>query len=132
MAQIRKIVKMWPKNHDLENRIIRHVDNDSFAEDPLRVLRGAQFAARFNFGVAEETIELCRRMDLSTLARERVMGELEKALLKADRPSLFFEAVALSMGRVRVGSSSERPGWKRSFFTCISSQVSSMGIKVAS
>ena len=34
---------------------------------------------------------LCRRMELSALPRERVMGELEKALLKADRPSVFLE-----------------------------------------
>ena len=76
---------------DLENGIIRHIDPETFIEDPLRVLRGAQFAARFNFEIAPETVELCRTMDISTLARERIMGELEKALLKAEKPSLFFE-----------------------------------------
>lgn len=76
---------------DLKNGIIRHIDPETFIEDPLRVLRGAQFAARFNFEIAPETVELCRTMDISTLARERIMGELEKALLKAENPSLFFE-----------------------------------------
>lgn len=76
---------------DLKNGIIRHIDDDSFIEDPLRVLRAAQFAARLNFSVAEETIDLCRSIDVSTLSRERVEEELRKALLKADKPSLFFE-----------------------------------------
>lgn len=76
---------------DLENGIIRHVNDSSFAEDPLRVLRAAQFAARFDFVVAEETIALCSKMDLTALSKERIETELEKALLKADKPSVFFE-----------------------------------------
>lgn len=76
---------------DLRNGILRHVCTDSFAEDPLRVLRGAQFAARFGFTVAEETRRLCQKMDLRHLPGERIEGELKKALLKAERPSRFFE-----------------------------------------
>lgn len=49
---------------DLNNGIIRHVDDKTFIEDPLRVLRAAQFAARFNFTVAKETIELAKSMKL--------------------------------------------------------------------
>ncbi|MBO5514346.1 MAG: CCA tRNA nucleotidyltransferase, partial [Mogibacterium sp.] len=78
---------------DMEDRIIRHVDDDSFGEDPLRVLRAAQFAARFEFGIAEETVEICRTIDLSTLSRERIEGEMKKALLTADKPSIFFESL---------------------------------------
>lgn len=78
---------------DLRRGIIRHVDPVSFAEDPLRVLRAAQFAARFEFRVAEETVDLCRTMELKYLPRERIAGELEKALLKAPRPSVFFEVL---------------------------------------
>ena len=78
---------------DLKAGILRHVDDASFAEDPLRVLRCAQFAARFNFTVAPQTIALCSRMDLSGLSRERVEGELKKALLKASKPSVFFETL---------------------------------------
>lgn len=78
---------------DLEAGILRHVNDDSFGEDPLRVLRGAQFAARFGFRLAEETVELCRRMDLRQLTRERIEGEMKKALLKAPKPSVFFEAL---------------------------------------
>lgn len=86
-----EIVDHYGGREDLAKKIIRHVDDDSFAEDPLRVLRGAQFAARFEFDIAEDTVALCRGMDITTLPRERIMGELEKALLKAERPSIFFE-----------------------------------------
>jgi tRNA nucleotidyltransferase (CCA-adding enzyme) len=75
---------------DLEKKILRHVDDASFVEDPLRVLRCAQFAARFSFSTDDKTVELCRKMDLSSLPKERIMGELEKALLKAEQPSIFF------------------------------------------
>ena len=74
---------------DIKKGIIRHVSDDSFGEDPLRVLRAAQFAARFGYAVAEETEALCRGLDISDLPRERVLGEVEKALLKAEKPSLF-------------------------------------------
>ncbi len=78
---------------DLKNKVLRHVNDESFPEDPLRVLRLSQFAARFGFSVAEETKALCRRIDLSYLSRERVEGELKKALLKSERPSVFFEVL---------------------------------------
>lgn len=78
---------------DIENRILRHVNDLSFSEDALRVLRLAQFSARFGFSVAEETKELCRNIDLSSLSRERVEGELKKALLQAGKPSVFFEVL---------------------------------------
>ena len=86
-----EIIDHFGGRDDLKAGIIRHVSDESFAEDPLRVLRGAQFASRFEFKIAEETTALCRSMDISTLARERIMAELEKALLKAKRPSIFFE-----------------------------------------
>ena len=79
---------------DLHAGILRHVDGRTFGEDPLRVLRAAQFSARLGFSVAGETVELCRGMDLSALARERVMEELRKALDKSGRPSAFFRVLA--------------------------------------
>jgi tRNA nucleotidyltransferase (CCA-adding enzyme) len=54
------------------------------------VLRGAQFAARFGLTAAEETVAVCRSMELQHLPKERIEGELKKALLKAERPSVFF------------------------------------------
>ena len=64
---------------DLEAGILRHTTN-AFAEDPLRVLRGAQFAARFGFDLASETAELAHGIadQYDTLAVERVWGEWRK------------------------------------------------------
>ena len=73
---------------DLERRILRAVSTKTFAEDSLRVLRAAQFAARFEFGIAPETVDLCRKIDLTDLPPERIWGEMEKLLLRAARPSI--------------------------------------------
>ena len=85
------VLDFFGGREDLMRKRIRHVDDRTFAEDPLRVFRAAQFAARFGFTVAEETTAISAGMDVAALAGERVMGELEKALLKAPKPSLFFE-----------------------------------------
>ena len=85
-----EILDFFDGRADLAAGRIRHVNDASFAEDPLRVFRAAQFAARFGFEVAGETTALCAGMRVDALAPERVMGELEKALLKAARPSAFF------------------------------------------
>ena len=88
-----EIVDHYGGVEDLHAGVLRHVNDQSFAEDPLRVLRAAQFAARFGFRVAEETVSLCQRMQLQHLPRELIEGELKKALLKAERPSIFFEVL---------------------------------------
>lgn len=79
--------------NDLNNKVIRYVDKDTFIEDPLRVLRVSQFAARLDFKVDEDTINLCKTIDLSYLSKERVEEELKKALLKASKPSIFFDVL---------------------------------------
>jgi len=76
---------------DLKNKILRAVSVDTFAEDSLRVLRAAQFAARFEFNIDPETVSLCQEIDLSDLPAERIWGEMEKLLLRAQRPSLGLE-----------------------------------------
>ncbi len=88
-----EIVDHFGGRKDLEAGILRHVDDETFAEDSLRVLRAAQFASRFGFEVAPETIELCSSLDLSGLAFERIEGEVKKALLKSERPSVFFQTL---------------------------------------
>lgn len=73
---------------DLAARVLRHT-SDAFVEDPLRVLRAFQLAARFEFALALETIALCRRIApaYAELPVERVWGEWEKWATKARRPS---------------------------------------------
>jgi tRNA nucleotidyltransferase (CCA-adding enzyme) len=72
---------------DIRDKILRAVSAETFAEDSLRVLRAAQLAARLEFDIAPETVDLCRTVDLSDLPPERVWGEVEK-LLFARRPSV--------------------------------------------
>jgi tRNA nucleotidyltransferase (CCA-adding enzyme) len=64
---------------DLAAGMLRHV-SEKFAEDPLRVLRAAQFSARFGFAIAPETIKLCQTLPLHELSAERIAGELRKLL----------------------------------------------------
>ena len=86
-----EILDHFGGRQDLAQGILRHVSRETFVEDPLRVLRGAQFAARFELKAAEETVALCSQMELCHLPRERILEEVKKALLKAARPSVFFE-----------------------------------------
>lgn len=73
---------------DLKAKVLRHVSG-AFAEDPLRVLRACQFAARFNLKLDQSTLELCRSMrpELDTLPSSRLCEEMKKLLL-ADKPSV--------------------------------------------
>ncbi len=86
------LVDPFGGERDLREGVLRHV-GPAFAEDPLRVLRVARFAARFRFTVAPETEALMRsivaRGELATLSKERVWQELAKALMEAT-PSRFF------------------------------------------
>ncbi|MDD4858037.1 MAG: HD domain-containing protein, partial [Candidatus Krumholzibacteria bacterium] len=74
---------------DLEKRLLRVNRIDSFLEDPLRIMRGVQFLARFRFAVDDETRGLMRRDGplLETVSPERVRDELNKMLLLAAEPS---------------------------------------------
>jgi tRNA nucleotidyltransferase (CCA-adding enzyme) len=85
-----EIIDCFGGREDIKNKLLRVVSKDTFAEDSLRVLRAAQFAARFGFEIEAETIEICRRIDLTDLPKERIWGELEKLLLKSERPSVGF------------------------------------------
>ena len=87
-----EIIDHFGGREDLKTGVIRHINDDSFREDPLRVLRAAQFAARFGFSIAPETVRICSTMDLTSLSSERVEEELKKALNSA-RPSVFFETL---------------------------------------
>ena len=82
---------------DIERRLLKAVDPTTFAEDSLRVLRGIQFAARFEFQLEPSTADLCRTIPLDDLPAERIWGEIEKLLLQARRPSIGFE-LALRLG----------------------------------
>ena len=82
---------------DLEKKILRVVNPQTFIEDSLRVLRALQFAARFECSIDPATVELCRSIDLSDLPSERIWAEVEKWLLNSDKPSIGFWA-AINLG----------------------------------
>ena len=86
-----EILDFFGGREDMKNHLIRHVNDVTYQEDPLRVLRAAQFAARFQFEIADETRDISRTMNLMDLASERIHGELSKALMKAKKPSVFFD-----------------------------------------
>jgi len=75
---------------DLQARRLRHV-GPAFVEDPLRAYRLMQQSARFEMAAAPETLALCRKMNLSELAPERVFVEWTRLLLEAERPSMGLE-----------------------------------------
>lgn len=90
------LVDPWGGQADLAARVLRHV-GPAFAEDPVRILRLARFAARFtDFLVAPETLALCRAMveagEVDALVPERVWQELSRGLMEA-RPSRMIEVL---------------------------------------
>jgi len=82
---------------DLARRVLRVVDPRTFADDSLRVLRALQFAARFELTLDPASADICRGIALDDLPAERVWGEFEKLLLRAERPSIGF-ALARELG----------------------------------
>ena len=78
---------------DLRERVIRCVSPKTFAEDALRVFRAAQFAARLGAAIDPETVLLCRGIDVTQISRERVCEETNKALMKAEKPSVYFRSL---------------------------------------
>ena len=91
-----RVIDPFAGQRDLAAKTLRHV-SAAFAEDPVRILRLARFAARFaDFSVADETIALARAMvdngDVDALVPERVWQELARGLMEA-RPSRMFEVL---------------------------------------
>jgi tRNA nucleotidyltransferase (CCA-adding enzyme) len=97
------VVDCWGGLADIESGVLRHT-TDAFSEDPLRVLRGVQFASRFGFHLAPETADLCRGLSGSyaELPTERVWGEFEKIGTKGTHISAGLAAL-------------EDSGWDRHF-----------------
>lgn len=93
-----KIIDPFNGRQDMQDRLLRHV-SPAFAEDPLRVLRVAKFAARFaalGFQIAEQTLELMADIvnsgELDELVRERVWQEIEQSMATA-APDVFIKVL---------------------------------------
>lgn len=76
-----EIIDPYGGQQDLEQHILRHT-SEAFAEDPVRVLRTARFAARYGFNVADETMELMKQIvgELVYVSPERIWLEFEKGM----------------------------------------------------
>src|SRR3954467_2091272 len=89
------LIDPYGGKRDLEQGILRHV-SEAFAEDPVRILRVARFAARFGFKVAPETMALMRKMvesgETDYLVPERVWQEFAKGLMERE-PERMFEVL---------------------------------------
>ncbi|WP_457442508.1 multifunctional CCA addition/repair protein [Roseateles sp. P5_E4] len=91
-----RLVDPHDGQRDIRDKVLRHV-SPAFAEDPVRILRLARFAARFaDFTVAPETVELMRAMvaagEVDALVAERVWQELSRGLME-NKPSRMFEVL---------------------------------------
>ena len=92
-----EIIDPYHGQDDIKNKIIR-ATTKKFKEDPLRVYRVARFAAQFTgFEVEEQTLKMMEELkgELSSLSKERVFKEFEKALA-TEKPSIFFEVLKKS------------------------------------
>ncbi len=89
------LIDPYHGQQDLRAGILRHVSS-AFSEDPVRILRGARFAARFGFSFAPETLRLMRDMvhngEVDALVAERVWQELARGLMER-LPSRFFQTL---------------------------------------
>jgi tRNA nucleotidyltransferase (CCA-adding enzyme) len=87
-----RLIDPFGGRKDLEGKILRHV-SEAFAEDPVRILRVARFAARFGFDVAPETMALMKRMvasgETDYLVPERFWQEFSKGLMEREPQRMF-------------------------------------------
>lgn len=99
------LVDPWSGRRDIEQKVLRHV-GEAFAEDPVRLLRLARFAARFGaFSIAPETMSLCRRLvdegEVDALVPERVWREVAKGL-QTGSPARMFQVLQQAGALQRV------------------------------
>ncbi|WP_345985539.1 hypothetical protein WCX49_00040 [Sulfurimonas sp. HSL-1656] len=93
----RQLLDPYRGETDLENRTLRCVNESTFVEDPLRLLRAVQFSARFHLVPDAQLLQLSQKMmnagALAELPKERIFEEFKKLLLKSEAPSVGFETM---------------------------------------
>jgi len=91
----KKILDPFHGMEDLKNKILRAVDEKTFIDDPLRILRAVQFCARFNLTIDKSLLKLSQNMVknnlLKELPKDRIFQEIKKLLLKSEFPSTGFK-----------------------------------------
>jgi tRNA nucleotidyltransferase (CCA-adding enzyme) len=106
---------------DLRNKTLRYVSAQTFADDPLRVLRAVQFAGRFELTCDNNLLVLCADMiahgALTQLPKERIFEELKKLLMLSRKPSLGLRVLDSMGGRKLLGGLADTQ-WERALVQC--------------
>lgn len=110
-----ELLDFWQGQESIEKKQISLIDEESFKEDSLRVLRAVQFSARFGFEIDEQTLNIMKEIKLSDLTKPRILWEFEK----------LFNAKHLDIGFVYM----YRLGVFEKLFTC---KIKSEDVKVIS
>lgn len=76
-----ELLDFWNGQKSIQNKIISLIDEKSFKEDSLRVLRAIQFSARFGFEIEVKTLEVMKEIELSDLSKTRIFWEFEKLFM---------------------------------------------------
>lgn len=88
----KKFIDLFNGIDDIINKNLKAVDNETFIQDPLRVLRAVVFCARFEFIMNKNLFDICKNMieqnALNELPKERIFQEITKLLLQANKPSI--------------------------------------------
>ncbi|MFN2645045.1 MAG: multifunctional CCA tRNA nucleotidyl transferase/2'3'-cyclic phosphodiesterase/2'nucleotidase/phosphatase [Burkholderiales bacterium] len=107
------LIDPYGGKRDLEQRVLRHV-SQAFAEDPVRILRVARFAARFGFAIAPETLALMKEMvasgETDYLVAERVWQEFAKGLMEREPEHMFEVLEACGLQKKLMPELRERLG----------------------
>ena len=94
---------------DIKNKLLKHIDDKSFIEDPLRVYRAVQFCGRFELTLNSKTKKLCINIvqseEFHTVSKERVFDEYEKLLLHSKKPSLGLK-ILTQMNIIKISNES--------------------------
>lgn len=88
------LIDPWQGEQDLRDGVLRAVADETFAEDPLRLLRVARLAAQLQAKPDDSLCSLCATLNLSAIPVERIAGELRRMLCEPARPSLAFQTLA--------------------------------------
>ncbi len=82
------IIDPFQGRKDIQQKILRMTNPETFAEDPLRLLRAARFASILEYSVDQDIYKKAKAIELSSLSMERINDELFRILLRSPRPSV--------------------------------------------
>jgi tRNA nucleotidyltransferase/poly(A) polymerase len=105
-----EIIDPFNGHQDILNKIIRATDKNSFVDDPLRILRGIQFAARFNFFIDNDTFDLMKKHSslIEEISGERIFEELSKIINKKGNVKVAFNLLnTTGVGKALFGKDME-------------------------